>query len=125
LRAGGLRQSARLSLLAFHVGLWDEIGWPTACAARLHLRQSQRVRAGGSTTHYTPQVMLSSQLGLRWNQPAQVAAAIAGIQQQAGDAFAALRARPDSGAGWSNSMRRRSRALPARARCTWRFTRMA
>jgi hypothetical protein len=86
-----------LSLLAFHVDYWDEIGWPDRFAQHAFtLRQSQRVRAGGSTTIYTPQVMLSSQLGLRWNQPAQVAAAIAGIQQKPATFSLRLRARPDS-----------------------------
>jgi hypothetical protein len=87
-----------LSLLAFHVDYWDEIGWPDRLAQRAFtLRQSQRVRAGGSTTIYTPQVMLSSQLGLRWNQPAQVAAAIAAIQHKPATLSLRLEARPDSG----------------------------
>jgi len=87
-----------LSLLAFHVDYWDEIGWPDRFAQRAFtLRQSQRVRAGGSTTIYTPQVMLSSQLGLRWNQPAQVAAAIAAIQRRRATLSLQLRTRPESG----------------------------
>jgi hypothetical protein len=87
-----------LSLLAFHVDYWDQIGWPDRFAQHAFtLRQSQRVRAAGSTTIYTPQVMLSSQLGLRWNQPTQVAAAIADIQQKPAALSLRLRARPDSG----------------------------
>jgi hypothetical protein len=86
-----------LSLLAFHVDYWDEIGWPDRFAQHAFtMRQSQRVRAGGSTTVYTPQVMLSSQLGLRWNQPAQVVAAIAGIQHNPATLSLHLRARPDA-----------------------------
>ena len=85
------------SLLAFHVDYWDEIGWPDRLAQHAFtVRQSQRVRAGGSTTIYTPQVMMSSQLGLRWNQPAQVAAAIAGIQDKPATLSLRLRARSDS-----------------------------
>lgn len=86
-----------LSLLAFHVDYWDEIGWPDRFAQHAFtVRQSQRVRAGGSTTVYTPQVMLSSQLGLRWNQPAQVNTAIAGIQHKPATLSLHLRARPDA-----------------------------
>lgn len=86
-----------LSLLAFHVDYWDEIGWRDRLAQHAFtVRQSQRVRAGGSTTVYTPQVMLSSQLGLRWNQPDQVAAAIAGIQHKPATLLLRMRARPDS-----------------------------
>src|SRR5512146_2362025 len=48
---------ARLSLLAFHVDYWDELGWPDRFAqAHFTARQRERVRAGGSTTIYTPQV---------------------------------------------------------------------
>jgi hypothetical protein len=39
------------------------------------------VEAGGSTSVYTPQLMLSQQLHLRWNQPASVLAAIHAAQQ--------------------------------------------
>jgi hypothetical protein len=86
-----------LSLLAFHVDYWDEIGWRDPFAQHAFtVRQSKRVRTGGSATVYTPQVMLSSQLGLRWNQPAQVAAAIAGLQHEPSRVSLRLRARPDS-----------------------------
>jgi len=86
-----------LSLLAFHVDYWDEIGWPDRFAQHAFtVRQSQRVHARGSSTIYTPQVMLSSQLGMRWNQPAQVNAAIASIQRQPATLSLRLRARPES-----------------------------
>ena len=89
-----------LSLLAFHVDYWDEIGWPDRYAQHAFtLRQSQRVRAGGSRTVYTPQVMVSSQLGLRWNQPEQVAAAIASIQREPAAVSLHLRATPEA-QGW-------------------------
>lgn len=67
----------QLSLLAFHVDYWDSLGWPDRFARHAYTeRQSRRVRAAGSTTIYTPQVMLSSALGLHWYQPDAVAAAL-------------------------------------------------
>ena len=76
-------QSQGLSLLAFHVDYWDEIGWPDRFAQHdFTERQSRRVAVGGSTTIYTPQVMLSSQLGLRWYKPEQVAAALAEVRRE-------------------------------------------
>jgi hypothetical protein len=66
-----------ISLLAFHVDYWDEIGWPDRFARHAYTeRQSRRVRVGGSTTVYTPQVMLSSRLDLRWFKPEQVSTAL-------------------------------------------------
>ena len=73
---------ARLSLLGFHVDYWDDIGWKDRFASHDYtLRQSARVRVGGSTTIYTPQVMLGSRLDQRWYRPDDVSAAI--HQQQA------------------------------------------
>jgi hypothetical protein len=99
----GLAASANprdLSLLAFHVDYWNDIGWPDRFSQHAFTqRQSQRVRAGGGRTVYTPQVMLSSQLGLRWNQPQQLAAAIADIQRKAATHALHLRARPE-GSHW-------------------------
>lgn len=72
-----------LSLLAFHVDYWDEIGWPDRFAQHAFtLRQSQRVRARGSKTVYTPQVMLSSRLDLRWFKPEQVDEALAQLRRK-------------------------------------------
>jgi hypothetical protein len=80
---GALSASAdpqRLSLLAFHVDYWDEIGWPDRFARHAYTeRQRRRVEAGGSTIVYTPQVMLSSRLDLRWFKPGQVSAALAEV----------------------------------------------
>jgi hypothetical protein len=69
------------SLLAFHVDYWNGQGWKDRFSQHAFtLRQSARVRAAGSRTIYTPQVMLSQRLGLRWNQPRVVQAAIASEQ---------------------------------------------
>jgi len=67
----------RLSLLGFHVDYWDDIGWRDRFASPDYTqRQRDRVRVGGSTTVYTPQVMLGSRLDQRWYKPGDVAAAI-------------------------------------------------
>jgi hypothetical protein len=75
---------ARLSLLAFHVDYWDDIGWPDRFASHAYTqRQSERVRVGGSSTIYTPQVMLGSRLDQRWYRPDDVAVAIRAEQARA------------------------------------------
>jgi hypothetical protein len=72
-----------LNLLSFHVDYWDEIGWPDRFASAAYTaRQRQRVAAGGSSTIYTPQVMLGSRLDLRWYKPEDVARAIGEAQAQ-------------------------------------------
>ena len=89
--------SQGLSLLAFHVDYWDDIGWPDRFAQHAFtLRQSSRARAGGSSTVYTPQVMLSSRLDLRWNKPAQVVAALAEAGRKPSGVELQLSARPNS-----------------------------
>jgi hypothetical protein len=71
----------RTSLLAFHVDYWNGQGWKDRFSQHAFtVRQSARVRAAGSRTIYTPQVMLSQRLGLRWNQPRDVQVAIASEQ---------------------------------------------
>ena len=73
----------RLSLLGFHVDYWDEIGWRDRFASHAYTqRQSARVRTGGSTTIYTPQVMLGARLDQRWYKPDDVAAAIRSEQSR-------------------------------------------
>ena len=88
----------QLSLLAFHVDYWDSLGWPDRYARRAYTeRQSRRVRAGGSSTIYTPQVMLSSGLGLHWYQPQAVADALAQAQREPSPVAVALKAQSDRG----------------------------
>jgi hypothetical protein len=73
----------RLSLLGFHVDYWDDNGWQDRFASPAYTqRQRARVRAGGSTTIYTPQVMLGSRLDQRWYKPADVSAAIRAAQSK-------------------------------------------
>lgn len=90
---------AGISQLAFHVDYWNDIGWPDRFAQHAFtVRQSQRVKTGGSSTIYTPQVMLSSRLDLRWYKPEQVKAALAEVQTTPAKVSLHLRARPDNGA---------------------------
>ena len=87
----------RLSLLAFHVDYWDELGWRDAYAQHVFsLRQSRRV---GGRTVYTPQLMLSDHTHLRWNQGAAVEQAIHAAQQAPSRADLHLRAQRGS-EGW-------------------------
>lgn len=84
------------SLLAFHVDYWDSLGWPDRFARHAYTqRQSRRVRATGSTTIYTPQVMLSSELGLHWYQPETVASVLSQVQGQPAKVRIELGARPE------------------------------
>ncbi len=94
----------QLSLLAFHVDYWDELGWPDRFARHAYTeRQSRRVRASGSSTIYTPQVMLSSDLGLHWYQPQAVAEAMTSAQQGRSTVDVALQAQPE-GDHWRVSL---------------------
>jgi len=73
----------RLSLLGFHVDYWDDIGWPDRFASHAYTqRQDARVRAGGSATVYTPQIMFGARLDQRWYHPQEVAAAIRTEQER-------------------------------------------
>lgn len=95
----------RTSLLAFHVDYWDELGWRDRFARHAYTqRQSQRVRAAGSTTIYTPQVMLSSDLGLHWYQPEAVTAALSQAGRQAANVRIDLDAQPED-SHWRVSLR--------------------
>lgn len=53
--------------LAFHVDYWDDIGWPDRFASAAYSqRQRTRVAATGSSTVYTPQVMVGTQVQAPW-----------------------------------------------------------
>ncbi len=93
-----------LSLLAFHVDYWDQLGWKDPFAqAAFSQRQSDRVRAQGSRTVYTPQVMASTHSGLRWSDNTQIQATIAELQQQPARTTINVAA-SRSGAGWRVSV---------------------
>jgi hypothetical protein len=89
-----------LSLLAFHVDYWDGLGWRDRLAQHAFtLRQGRRVEAGGSRSVYTPQLMLSQQLHLRWSDPAAVQEAIRAAQALPSSVDLQLRAQRH-GEGW-------------------------
>jgi hypothetical protein len=89
---------ARLSLLGFHVDYWDDSHWQDRFASHDYTeRQTARVRIGGSTTIYTPQVILGSRLDQRWNKPDDVAAAIRSEQSRTATVGLAISASRQSG----------------------------
>ena len=91
---------ARLSLLAFHVNYWDELGWRDRYAQHAFtLRQGRRMAAAGSRTVYTPQLMLAQQVNLRWNQPASVQEAVESALRNDSLVDLHLRAQPQAD-GW-------------------------
>ncbi len=93
-----------LSLLAFHVDYWDQLGWKDPFAqSAFSRRQSDRVQAQGSRTVYTPQVMASSHTGLRWSDNTHAQATIAELQRQPARASITLTTHR-SGAGWHVSV---------------------
>lgn len=93
--------SRKLSLLAFHVDYWDELGWPDRFAQHAFtVRQGERARAAGSSTIYTPQLMASEHLNLRWNNPAQVNAVLASDAQRPAQVGVRLSATALPGGDW-------------------------
>jgi hypothetical protein len=65
----------RLSLLAFHVDYWDDIGWPDRFGSGAFSdRQRDRVAHAGDRSVYTPQVMVGQRVGFPWGTPAAPAA---------------------------------------------------
>ena len=65
----------RLSLLAFHVDYWDDIGWPDRFGSGAFSdRQRDRVAHAGDRSVYTPQVMVGQRVGFPWGTPAALPA---------------------------------------------------
>lgn len=109
-RLAKANKPTELSLLAFHVDYWNDIGWPDRFSSAAYTRrQSERVRAGGSSTVYTPQLMLASQLSLRWNNEAAVQAALGAQLLRHADVALHLQAQPAAG-HWQVNVQ----ALPGR-----------
>jgi hypothetical protein len=64
------RKDISANFLAFHVDYWDDIGWPDRFANHHYTeRQRTRVQQKGSSTVYTPQVMIGEQTGVSWSWP--------------------------------------------------------
>jgi hypothetical protein len=84
--------------LAFHVDYWDDIGWPDKFAnAAYSERQRARVRQKGSTTVYTPQVMIGEQTAITWYRPEQFENPIKKTGKQAATATIGLQAQSVGG----------------------------
>jgi hypothetical protein len=107
---------ARLSLLAFHVDYWDDIGWPDRFGrGAFSDRQRDRVAHAGDRSVYTPQVMVGQRVGFPWGTPAAVSALRAvnalpsplalelGATSAANGYDVALKASPPAGAALPNS----------------------
>lgn len=92
------RTDLNANFLAFHVDYWDDIGWPDRFASPNHTqRQRTRVQQKGSSTVYTPQVMIGEQTRVSWSWPdrtedyikqanGEVALATLALQAQGGGA---------------------------------------
>lgn len=66
-----------INLLAFHVDYWDAIGWPDRFASPAYSqRQRMRVRNAGSSSVYTPQVMVGANVTTIWRTRASFNAAV-------------------------------------------------
>ncbi len=87
------------NFLAFHVDYWDDIGWPDRFgSATFSQRQRGRVNAAGSTTVYTPQVMVGETVRANWHGLLGWKQTLRQARQPAGAALS-LRLRRDQG-GW-------------------------
>jgi hypothetical protein len=65
----------QLSLLAFHVDYWDDIGWADRFGSGAFSdRQRARVAHAGDRSVYTPQVMVGQRVGFPWGTSATPAA---------------------------------------------------
>ncbi len=63
----------RAAALAFHVDYWDDQGWPDRFGTALNSqRQELRVRLAKQQVTYTPQVMVGSEVMVKWNRPASL-----------------------------------------------------
>lgn len=88
----------KLSLLAFHVDYWDSIGWPDRFGSAANsARQARRVEQSGSSSVYTPQVMLGTHTGLPWQAAGRAMANVNAINAQASPLALALNAIPAAG----------------------------
>lgn len=88
----GRQDAGAVSLLAWHVDYWDNLGWPDRLARPAHAnRQRLRVEVAGERTLYTPEFLVNGQPGfdaaraLQRPHPAAMSLALsAEPKQQAG-----------------------------------------
>lgn len=86
-----------INLLAFHVDYWDDIGWPDRFASPAYSqRQRQRVRGAQSSSVYTPQVMVGSNVTVTWRSRGNVNEALKAQPQGARPSLALEFARGES-----------------------------
>ena len=105
----------KLSLLAFHVDYWDSIGWPDRFGSAANSsRQQMRVAQSGSSSVYTPQVMLGTHTGLPWQSPARALAAMQAANAQSSMLALVLSAMPDAGLPQSNRWQVNVQTTPVR-----------
>src|SRR5690606_35242540 len=61
------------ALLAFHVDYWDEFGWPDRFADHAYSqRQDLRITLAKKKVTYTPQVMIGSDVRVKWRAAARL-----------------------------------------------------
>ena len=61
------------ALLAFHVDYWDEFGWPDRFADHAYSqRQDLRITLAKQKVTYTPQVMIGSDVRVKWQDAARL-----------------------------------------------------
>jgi hypothetical protein len=98
------RNDIDANYLSFHVDYWDDIGWPDKFAnAEYSQRQRARVRQKGSSTVYTPQVMIGEQTAVTWYRPEQFENPIKKISKQFAAATIGLQSQ-GSGAKWQTKV---------------------
>jgi hypothetical protein len=94
------RSDIRANYLAFHVDYWDDIGWPDRFASPSYSqRQRARVRKNGSSTVYTPQLMIGENTTASWYKQDQSDSAIKLANSKTAPASILLKAE-GGGAQW-------------------------
>lgn len=89
---------ARAAMLAFHVDYWDAQGWPDRFGSALNTqRQELRVRLAGKQVTYTPQVMVGSNVMVKWNRAANVESALDAARARPAPLDLAMRIAGDDG----------------------------
>lgn len=89
----------RVAPLAFHVDYWDNLGWRDRFAQPgFSARQRALTAAQGSTTVFTPQVMINGRTTLDWSRDTTFRQRIAAINAQPAMANLTLEVVPTSGA---------------------------
>jgi hypothetical protein len=107
------RSDIHANYLSFHVDYWDDIGWPDRFANHSYTqRQRARVQKNGSTTVYTPQLMIGEKTTLSWYKQDQSDSTVKQANQTLAPASIKLKAE-GNGAEWRANVELSStQALP-------------